>query len=267
MFVAHDTGFSFQSLAQTEKAMWIIYIKLDPAIKEPVYYSDAEMEKVVQQYFNVTVGAGCTYKDMWDHRIRAKMTTLEQGVQQTWYHGRVVLVGDTVHKFTPNLAIGFNNAFESAAALTNQLHAMLHSPAILGTKTSPTLEDITKAFLAYKNARFPRVLEQYKLSHWHLRFITWNTWILKWNDKLLSRITPNSAMMKQVLEPFKGVGRLEFLKIPKREKGWGAFDDEKDQKAAWHLGTIVAISFALGIGLGVYSFLRPVFVNWLAQGY
>lgn len=261
MFVAHDTGFSFQSLAQTDKAMWITYIKLDPVIKEPVYYSDAEMEKVVQQYFNVTIGAGCTYKDMWDHRIRAKMTTLDEGIQQTWYHGRVVLVGDAVHKFTPNLANGFNNAFESAAALTNQLHAMLHSPTISGTETSPTLEDITTAFSAYKKARFPRVLEQYKLSHWHLRFITWNTWITKWNNKLFSRIIPESAMMKQVLEPFKGVGRLEFLKMPKREKGWGAFDDERDQKAAWDLGTIVAIGFALSIGLVVYNLLRPGFVD------
>jgi hypothetical protein len=49
MFVAHDTGFSIQSLAQNDQAMWITYLKLDPVTKEPVCYSIAEMEKVVQQ--------------------------------------------------------------------------------------------------------------------------------------------------------------------------------------------------------------------------
>jgi 2-polyprenyl-6-methoxyphenol hydroxylase-like FAD-dependent oxidoreductase len=160
---------------------------------------------------------------MRDHRICAQMTTLNEGLQQTWYHGRVASVGDTVHKFTPNLAIYFNNAFESAAALTNQLRAMLRPPGILGTKTSPTLEDVTSSFSAYQIARFPWVLEQYKLSHWYLMFITWDTWILKWNDRLLSRIIPDSALMKQVLESFKGVGRLEFLKDAEKGEGVGHF--------------------------------------------
>jgi FAD dependent monooxygenase len=39
-----------------------------------------------------------TFGQLWDSRETASMTVLEENVFDTWYHGRMVLMGDSVHK-------------------------------------------------------------------------------------------------------------------------------------------------------------------------
>lgn len=91
---------------------------------------------------------------------------------------------------------------------------------------------------------------------------------MKWTDRLMSLYLPmpESAITKQTMEPFKGVGRLNFLDMPTREKGYGSFDDEKEKKPASNWRTSLVVVFACSVGLGLYSWLRPISQGLLVPG-
>jgi FAD dependent monooxygenase len=55
----------------------------------------AERLRDVLVYRDITFGA------LWDRRATASMTALEENVFRTWHHGRMVLIGDSVHKVLP----------------------------------------------------------------------------------------------------------------------------------------------------------------------
>lgn len=56
------------------------------------------MEDVIAEYGHNHLGPTYTIKDLWDVRVKASMVPLEEGVLKKWSHGRVVLIGDSVHK-------------------------------------------------------------------------------------------------------------------------------------------------------------------------
>jgi FAD dependent monooxygenase len=47
---------------------------------------------------NVPIWRDICVAHLWRNRISVSMTALEEGLFQTWHFGRVVLLGDSVHK-------------------------------------------------------------------------------------------------------------------------------------------------------------------------
>lgn len=43
------------------------------------------------------------FGDIWDRRYASSMTTLEEGMLQSWYHGRIVCIGDSSNKVNKSL--------------------------------------------------------------------------------------------------------------------------------------------------------------------
>lgn len=56
------------------------------------------MEAVVSQYRDRKMTGSFTVGDAWDARIQAAMVAQEEGIIDKWSYGRVVLIGDAVHK-------------------------------------------------------------------------------------------------------------------------------------------------------------------------
>ena len=67
--------------------------------------TDEDAEECIRKYGSSLVGPGYTIQDLWDNRVKASMVPLEEGVVKQWFHNRVVLIGDAVHKVCtiPNL--------------------------------------------------------------------------------------------------------------------------------------------------------------------
>lgn len=64
----------------------------------PVYLG-ADCEEAIARHGHLSVTADYTFKDLYDSRIKATMTAMEEGVVRAkWNSGRVVLLGDAVHK-------------------------------------------------------------------------------------------------------------------------------------------------------------------------
>ncbi|KAF9898971.1 hypothetical protein BX616_003402 [Lobosporangium transversale] len=80
--------------------------------------------------------------DMTDKSLISKIA-LEEKYFQTWYHGRVVLLGDACHKVVPSAGLGANLAILDGVHLCNLLVDM----------PSPTRENISLIFENYFEKR------------------------------------------------------------------------------------------------------------------
>lgn len=63
----------------------------------------------IRKYGHLKVGEDYTFNDLWENRISATMTPMEEGVVRAKWNngGRVVLVGDVVHKVRTSLVLFF----------------------------------------------------------------------------------------------------------------------------------------------------------------
>lgn len=78
---------------------WFLLIKI-PLTKglDSPRYTEKDTLAVIDQHGDVQVGPGYTIKDLWHKRIRATMAPLEEGLLSRWYHSRVILMEDAIHK-------------------------------------------------------------------------------------------------------------------------------------------------------------------------
>ena len=223
MILTHKAGASYQALQQKDKIYWILYEKLDKPTKEFIPYSEEETNAFGEKYFDFPCSPGQKFQTIWENKIRCHAAVIEEGIYPAWHQGRIVLVGDTVHKMTPSLALGFNAAFESAAALTNQLQKVLNS----GSQDKPTTAEIEQALANFQEKRFKRAKESQAMSARHTRYATWDNNLLhKLSTYVLPRILPLSILGKQVIGHAKGGERLEFLEVPEIPGRTIPFDDE-----------------------------------------
>ncbi|KAG0243379.1 hypothetical protein BGW41_002268 [Actinomortierella wolfii] len=80
---------------------------------------------------------------------------LEEKIYTTWYHGRVAMLGDAVHKVHPAAGQGAVNAMMDAVVLANVFDAC----------RSTKLDDLRRCFEAYYDERFLPAKSAFIISH------------------------------------------------------------------------------------------------------
>ncbi|TKX19870.1 FAD-binding domain-containing protein 47 [Elsinoe australis] len=80
------------------------------------------------------------------------LVPLEEGQYDHWTYGRIVCLGDSIHKMTPNAGFGGNASMESAAVLANGLNRLTKQSG--GSR--PTQQQVTQMLLEYQRIRKPR---------------------------------------------------------------------------------------------------------------
>ena len=107
----------------------------------------------MQRWGHLPISSRLTIRDAYERRAEAGMVNLEEGVVRHWsWGGRVVLVGDAAHKFTPSTGAGCNNGIVDIIVLINQLRAEVH-----GACGAPSESAIASAFRRYQDLRFDAV--------------------------------------------------------------------------------------------------------------
>ncbi|KAF9336300.1 hypothetical protein BGZ91_010065 [Linnemannia elongata] len=101
---------------------------------------------------------GGTMGDLFDQTPREVVSkvVLEEKLYQTWYHGRVVLIGDACHKMLPNSGRGAVNAMLDVVVLTNALYEKV--------ALSASLENVQVAFEEYYEERYPHAVAEIERS-------------------------------------------------------------------------------------------------------
>ena len=224
MIETHNTGFSFQVLAQSNRIFWFLYVKLDVSSHKPDRYTDADAENLAQLYLDKPITATLLFRNLWENRIRVKLTNLEEGVQERWHKGRLVLVGDAAHKMTSNLAFGFNTGFESAASLTN--HLIRAHGADGEHLRSPSLAILELAFEKYQEQMFGRAKLFHDLTNLYTRIAAWDNLLFQWLSICVMKLLPNSVFVGQFSRLVKGGVKLDFVPVSNERCGTVPFDNE-----------------------------------------
>jgi FAD dependent monooxygenase len=129
---------------------WFFITRLDRKYqgKDIPRYSKQEMEEKILEHSHFQFAKGITTKDLVDSQTALSYLALEEATHDIWTWGRLVCLGDSIHKMTPNLGQGGNQAIESAAVLTNCLVETLMAAKgekIERTSTAKTLQKYQKA--------------------------------------------------------------------------------------------------------------------------
>ncbi|KAL2177766.1 uncharacterized protein P884DRAFT_277482 [Thermothelomyces heterothallicus CBS 202.75] len=98
---------------------------------------------------------GLTLADFWEKTSSFRLLPIEEAKFKLWHWGRIVCVGDSIHKSTPNLGVGANAAIESAAALANGIKRLADQWRATDGSL-PNIRDVEAMLAEYHRARVVR---------------------------------------------------------------------------------------------------------------
>ena len=235
----HGRDLSLQCLNSQKRSWLFIYERLATPTRERVSYSQQDVEEFAFRHGELAVCEHLKVKDILPMRYSSGMTNLEEGIVKHWSWERMVLVGDTCHKFTPNQGLGYNNGIQDLVALVNELNAALSDEHRSGRAVLP-LESLAGVFSRYQAARMELLQKDMDASASWTRMSAWRNCILHLLDRYVLPAIPKidefainhtvSGPVSRTLvldfveseEPFQGkVAWKHGMKGPKsnREKG------------------------------------------------
>ncbi|KAJ6118338.1 FAD binding monooxygenase [Penicillium samsonianum] len=108
---------------------WFVVLKLDntyPYSSAP-RFSPKDAASLCEQLTEMYVWGNIQFAQLWQRQEIYSMAPLEENIFRTWHFGRIVCIGDSMHKMTPNLAQGANCSIEDAASLANTIYDALNT--------------------------------------------------------------------------------------------------------------------------------------------
>ncbi|KAF9582726.1 hypothetical protein BGW38_010839 [Lunasporangiospora selenospora] len=132
---------------------------------------------------------------------------LEEKMFETWYHNRVVLIGDACHKFLPSVGQGAMNAMQDSVVLANTLFDI----------EDYTTKNIVAAFKDYRQQRYNYA--QYEIGKSTLmgRLSYGQGWIDRILRHIVFNFVPQFIFTRQVLSDTAYRPQATFLpRAPKR---------------------------------------------------
>ncbi|RDH28589.1 hypothetical protein BDQ94DRAFT_174662 [Aspergillus welwitschiae] len=240
----HDNLTLIVFIGRNKRAFWFVVKKLDQKYTYPdrPRFGDQYMNQLCEKLSDHHLTKNLTFGQVWTTRIVASMTALEENVFRTWFHGRIVCIGDSVHKMTPNIGQGANLAIEDAAVLTNLLHG-----ALLKARRQRLPDSEVQTLLQeYYSTRYGRVKRVYTASRYMVRFQARDGFL----NRLLGRyVLPFLADVPAVLGTgtIRGSPTINFLPLPEKDgPGW--------KKNKPKVGMHTSMFFVLCLAILVYLF-------------
>lgn len=218
MEVTSNDKFSFLLLCQPNWVSIIVHSKL-PENQQCTWptrrrYTEADMEVLASKIAECPVTETVVFGELWKRRLKAQMISLEEGVLEHWFFGRIVMAGDAVHKVlrfpssymalhrpeltrmqvTPNSALGGNTAMEDAVVLANTLHALL---AVHPNK-KPSDVELREAMQRYQDGRVDRTRAIVKVGGDLTRQQAYDGWKAYFVQRWLSPVVGLDALAKNI---------------------------------------------------------------------
>ena len=232
--------------------MIAIYERLNKPTRERIRFGPDDEAAFVARWGDLPLAKDLTVREAYAMKLQAGLVGLEEGVVRTWsWGGRVVLVGDAAHKFTPSTGAGCNNGMVDVVVLVNELYAVLGggggglSQDRRGGKKEEEEKDereeaIAKAFEAYQTKRHGAVEKFCAESGKATDASTWKNGLVKFLDVhvlpyrrvqrfFLDRVAPEIANTP-VLEFVEDGETLPAGRVPWVESSAGARAELKSRK-------------------------------------
>ncbi|KAJ5385123.1 hypothetical protein N7517_003034 [Penicillium concentricum] len=217
------------------RVFWFIIQKLDQAHFYPNVprYSPEDAANLCGKLADVPILGDICVGDLWENRLVVSMTALEEGLLDTWHFHRIVLLGDSVHKMTPNIGQGANTAIEDAAVLASLIHRLVHVDGI----SSISDFHVESILREYRSLRYDPAKSTYERSRFGARFHTRDDWAKAVVGRYVFPFI--GGLVEYGTEKVLARGEMiDFLPFPERSgPGW-IQKSPKAQKAArlqWRL--------------------------------
>ncbi|KAJ5951712.1 Monooxygenase FAD-binding [Penicillium vulpinum] len=123
--------------------------RLPEPTTERKHYTKKDIEALAAEFADFPLNRTVKVKDVWPNMLAVGMTDLQEGIAQHWSLGRIVLVGDSCHKFTVHIGLGFNNGVQDVVVLCNRLRDAVHN----APDQNPNAYALTHVFDDYERVR------------------------------------------------------------------------------------------------------------------
>lgn len=186
-----DIGDSYETQGRHRSAVyltgqvkgWIfLYERLPEPSRDRVKYDKEDIRAFAESFADWTLHDTLKVRDVICQKsFVAGMANLEEGVakNKSW-GGRIVLVGDACHKFTPNAGLGFNNGVQDVVSLCNRLNALNSTNStdslLKPSFTVPDAVSLQQAFEEYEAERAEPLKGDYRGAADATRLSAWENW-------------------------------------------------------------------------------------------
>ncbi|EAW11544.1 FAD-dependent oxidoreductase [Aspergillus clavatus NRRL 1] len=210
---AMDWSF-LSAVGKDGRVYWFVFIKLDQTYLKPSFarFNRQDLDETVARFLDKPISSDVSFGDIYRNATFATHIPIEEAFFDKWAYKRLVCIGDSAHKMTPNMGQGANCAIESAASLVNHLRSLLKVSPV------PSASDISNCLSVWERARQPRVKKIWAAANDLTRLESLATWRHSFfTFHALPRL--NDWLTDQYSTVFIGSEKLEGIALPKRALG------------------------------------------------
>lgn len=197
------------------KVYWFLFALMDLVYQshEIPHFTPEDASSFASKYRELPILPNGLVKmqHLWASHQNANLVALEEADFQHWTAGRIVCLGDSIHKMTPNSGSGGMLAIESAAALANSLYLLAKSKS----NSPPDTIEINAALKNFEKGMKPRATQAIKGAGEVTRIQA----LKGVKEKIIAHyIIPFAGdyVVDQSCESWVGGGKIDFLPPPTR---------------------------------------------------
>lgn len=206
LWEVRNDGLNMQIFMLEQEGWFLIYRRLPNPSHQYTGYTDVEAEAFAKDIMDNPIMQGMTFKDLWEVHKWVRLVNAEEGLVERWYSDRIVLVGDSAHKMTPNAGLSVNQGWQGVVALTNLLRKLL------STNPDPDTESLTKALNAYQIKTEKMARDSLWLSKLYTRTTSWHNIAYKLVDYVGPYLGGDMLLFKMHASPIVRQGLiLDFV--------------------------------------------------------
>ncbi|KAJ5545480.1 FAD binding monooxygenase [Penicillium sp. DV-2018c] len=223
---------------------WFVVLKLDKtyAYGDAPRFSSTNAALICEQLKDMYIWEDIQFSQIWKRRQTYSMTPLEENIFQTWHFGRMVCIGDSMHKMTPNLGQGANCAIEDAASLANVLYDALKTGSY---PRSLSDQEIDYHLSRFNKLRVDRVAGIYKASRLVVRLQTRDNLLWKFVLRYYVPYSGNDPI-ERAMKLLENAAALNYIPLPQRSGArWMLSKKKKETHFAWPSAVLLILMFAL----------------------
>lgn len=189
-------------------------------------FTKEDAEKAMATIAHLKLGPDVTVGDMFAQCKQYGKLALEEHMFEVANSDRMCIIGDSLHKMTPNDGWGGTMAIESAAYLANALNKSLSRE---GPTPSATTKTLLQQFSATRHNRVPDIILKSGKS---TRIQAGSDGVSRFVRGNVLPILPFSIMLKKATDFHIGGGCIDYLPKPKHP-GTITYIDEQPPKKGW----------------------------------
>ncbi|KAF9991162.1 hypothetical protein BGZ75_004647 [Mortierella antarctica] len=173
---------------------WSVKLQLDSAAHaRSMMFRNSEWgpesnEGMIKDIYNFPIPFGGSLGHLIDATPRDLISKvyLEEGLFDTWHHGRTCLIGDACHKMLPSAGQGAVSAMQDAIVLVNCIYDIEEN----------TPKAINAAFQEYQSLRYPRAKQQFELSKTMGKLLIGQSLMERFARHVFANYIPRSVLLR-----------------------------------------------------------------------